>query len=119
MLRLTGTDINALRFNERGVNWILHFMERNKQNPQAAVSDQRTMLAERLAGDERFHALLSFTRFVLNRPSRFATMMKVKPAQVRLADIEPMLAPLETAELAPQFELRCGVIQFERLVNQS
>jgi len=112
-------DINALRFNERGVNYILHFMERHKENRQAAVREHRAMLAERLAGAERFQALLSFTRFVFDPSSTFARMMRAKPTPVQLADIEPLLAPLETAELAPQFELKCGVMQFERLVNES
>jgi hypothetical protein len=35
-------------------------------------------------------------------------MMKAKQSRIRLADVEPALATLETAEIAPQFELKCG-----------
>lgn len=107
-------EINPLRFNERGINWILHYLERNKDDPKTAIAQHRAMLAERYAGSEAFRALVDITRAVLGKPSGFARMMNAESGPVRLAEIEPLLAPLETMERAPQFELKCGVIEFER-----
>lgn len=107
-------DINPLRFNERGVNWVLHFLERNKSNCEVAVSQHRAMLAERLAGSEAFRTLVDITRAILDAPSEFARMMKATRTRIQLSDVEPLLAALERTDVAPQFKMKCAVITFER-----
>jgi len=112
-------DINALRFNERGVSWVLHYLERNKADREKAIARDLSTLASRLGGSDRFRALVDITRTVLDKRSAFATMLGATPSAVSLADIEPILKPLETAETAPQFKLRCAVVEFERQRRRS
>lgn len=116
-VKLDWYDINPLRFNERSVNWVLHYLERNKEDRETAIRQHRAMLAERLAGSEAFRTLVDITRSALDRPSGFAKIMKAKQSRIQLADVEPVLATLETAEIAPQFELKCGVIAFQRVAK--
>jgi SAM-dependent methyltransferase len=107
-------DINPLRFNERGINSVLHYLERFKDNREAVVEQNRAMLVGELDGSEKFRALVDITRKVFGKSSAFAKMMNAEPSRVQLAAIEPLLAPLETSQVAPQFKIKCGVIEFER-----
>jgi hypothetical protein len=107
-------DINPLRFNERGVNSVLHYLERNKENREEAIERNRAKLMERLGGSEKFRALVDITRATFRKSAVFAGMMKVESKRVQLAAIEPMLAPLESPDTAPEFKIKCAVIEFER-----
>lgn len=107
-------DINPLRFNERGVNWVLHFLERHNEDREGAIAQHRAKLADQLAGSEAFRSLVEITRSVLERPTAFTKMMHSTQARVELSNLDPVLAALERPEVAPQFKLKCGVLTFER-----
>ncbi len=107
-------DINPLRFNERGINRVLHHLERKKDDSAAAISQDLALLAEHLTGTAKFRALVDITRMVFEKSPAFAAEMQARPARVCLSEIDPLLRPLETAEVCPQFKMKCAVMSFER-----
>jgi SAM-dependent methyltransferase len=107
-------DINPLRFNERGVNWVLHYLARNKYS-EAAIARDLTMLRAQVAGSAAFRALIDFTRTAFKKsPALAARMEALGPEQPVTRDaIEAAFKALESPETAPTFKLKCGVVVFE------
>jgi hypothetical protein len=107
-------DINPLRFNERGVNWVLHYLARNKYS-ETAIARDLAMLRGEIAGSAAFRALIDFTRAAFKKSPALRERLGVLGSEqpVKLDAIEPALRALESPETAPQFKLKCGVVVFE------
>jgi hypothetical protein len=105
--------LNPLIFNELGIQQVLHYLEREGKQP-AVVERDLVKLAHWMAGDEAHRVLVDFTRLQLPAGSPLATALNAAPESIRLAPIDPLLAPLESGETAPAFDLTCAVLVFER-----
>jgi hypothetical protein len=117
-------DINPLRFNERGVNAVLHHLERLAHDGSLGenasldafaelVESDRLVLLDLLWGSENFRVLVDATRIMFDRSGGLVTRMGMTERPVRFAAGD-MLKPLEMAETAPEFKLRASVVTFTR-----
>jgi pimeloyl-ACP methyl ester carboxylesterase len=112
--------LNPLIFNELGIQRVLHYLVRKGGNPDQVVKDNRQQLAEwisardRSSGRGRFWVLLDFTRKKLRSDSDLAKALNARDETVALEKIHPALAPLNSDETAPTFDLPCAVLVFEK-----
>jgi hypothetical protein len=105
--------LNPLIFNELGIQQVLHYLEREGKQP-GVVERDLVKLAHWMAGDEAHRVLVDFTRLQLPPGSPLATALNAAPEPIKLSPIDPLLAPLESGETAPAFDLTCAVLVFQR-----
>jgi SAM-dependent methyltransferase len=109
--------LNPLIFNEQGLERVLKRLNaevREGHDKRRAVLDNRAQLLEWISEGEAFRVLVDFTRTKLRKDSPLAVALNANPEEVAFDRIDPALAPLNSGEKAPVFDLPCAVLVFEK-----
>jgi hypothetical protein len=109
--------LNPLMFNEQGIQRVLKYLNaqvREGYDKKRAVLDNRAQLLEWISEGESFRVLVDFTKRKLRKDSPLAVALNAQPEEVALDKLDAALAPLNSGEKAPAFDLTCAVLVFEK-----